>query len=253
MDETPLIIPSSFLPHLPRSQTSFAPFLPADVLAHIAILKELYVPPVHGGFTVSEYHDNNHDDDGGRGKGSRGKKGSKERRFSVGLAETMDGLGLDLDSEAASTSKLPEVQEVSSDSDGIEIGDEDENEGEGEGDEDEAKPHLDPFEREWAEKWLSGVVRRAQGCIEEHEDNTEVARVVKEAEVILRDATACLAMMAGTSGEHPRPECCRTHQGALVGLSADEYSCWITNPSSLVPDTLIARAWVTGFTACPTR
>lgn len=196
MDDTPSIIPSSFLPHLPRSQSSFTPYLPADILAHIAVLKELYVPPVHGGFNVSDYHDNENDLDNPRPSGSGSKATKRERRFSAGLAQTMEGLGLGLDIETASSFKLPELHEVL-DEDLIDEGEDEEEEEE----EDEPKAHLDPFERDWAEKWLSGVVRRAQGCIEEHEDSVEGERETKEAEMVLRDATAVLAMMAGTSGK----------------------------------------------------
>lgn len=203
MDDTPSIIPSSFLPHLPRSQNSFTPYLPADILAHIAVLKELYVPPVHGGFDVSDYHDNENDADNPRASGSGSKATKRERRFSAGLAQTMDSLGLGLDIETASSSKLPEIHE-NFDED-LDLDNESEDEDDQEEDEDEPRAHLDPFERDWAEKWLSGVVRRAQGCIEEHEDSGEGEKEVKEAEMVLRDATAVLAMMAGTSGESKSP------------------------------------------------
>lgn len=139
----------------------------------------------------------------------------RERRFSASLTDTMDslGLGLDLDLDTVDSAgpsrpmpirstileeREPQDSDESSQSGDSEAedGNEDEEEGQGTG-------HLDPFEREWAEKWLNGVVRRAQGWIEEHEDpeDEEDIRTLKHMEAILRDSTAVLAMMAGTSGE----------------------------------------------------
>jgi hypothetical protein len=186
MPPTPLI-PSSFLPHLPRSQNSFEPLSTTDLLAHIAVLRGLYIPPVHGGFEVSDCLLED-EDDGRRGKGGEGLSGG------------MDGLGLDTGSSAVD---IPSRSASRNGQDGrngqsYETPEDSEEEAE-----EESREHLDPFERDWSEKWLNGVVRRAQGWLEENEpeDNDEVAQGEwKEMESILRDASAALAMMAGTSG-----------------------------------------------------
>jgi hypothetical protein len=105
----------------------------------------------------------------------------------------MDGLGLGLDvsGDALSAVKEESDAEVYEDDD---LDEEDE--------EEESREHLDPFERDWSEKWLNGVVRRAQGWLEEHEDQDGIDLVEwKTMEGILRDASAALAMMAGTSGK----------------------------------------------------
>ncbi|WVR06660.1 hypothetical protein IAU60_003692 [Kwoniella sp. DSM 27419] len=180
----PGLIPSSFLPHLPRSQFTLSPLNPQDLLAHISVLRELYLPPIHGGFTAADALDDD--------KVVRGKK--RERRFSAGLAETMSGMGLGLDVPLDPASQLGHVAggmpDVLEDEETDETSDDEE--------EDE-QLHLDPFEREWAEKWLSGVVRRTQGWIEENGEDADQSEQNKEMETVLRDATAVLAMMAGTS------------------------------------------------------
>lgn len=191
------LLPTSFLPHLPRQQTSLDPLLPHILLGHIALLRELYIPPIHGGFQASDvgYDDSVQVE-------RRSKK--RERRFSASLADTMDNLGLGLDIELdtppSGLDPAYQIQETIKEEDedissGSESNEEEEGEGRGDG-------HLDPFEREWAEKWLNGVVRRSQGWIEEHEDpeEEEDKATLKDMEAILRDSTAVLAMMAGTSG-----------------------------------------------------
>ncbi|WVQ96602.1 hypothetical protein IAU59_003707 [Kwoniella sp. CBS 9459] len=189
------LIPSTFLPHLPRSQFTLAPLHSTDIIAHIAVLKELYLPPIHGGFTAADVFE---DEDEYRynevpstTKSLRGRK--RERRFSAGLVETMDGLGIglgldvdinvDVNGSTQEKSALEDLEEEAS--------------GDDEEEEEEDGAHLDPFEREWSEKWLSGVVRRAQGWLEDHDG--EAGEAMKETEAVLRDATAVLAMMAGTS------------------------------------------------------
>ncbi|OCF37330.1 hypothetical protein I316_01239 [Kwoniella heveanensis BCC8398] len=193
------LIPSTFLPHLPRSQFTLSPLLSTDIIAHISILKELYLPPIHGGFTAADVYDDEdgQDGDGASGmlkKSLRGKK--RERRFSAGLVETMDGIGLGLDVNVDLGSGELTYAESKGQVMPLDDLEEENSEDDLESDEQEAA-HLDPFEREWAEKWLSGVVRRAQGWIEEHDGET--SDELKEIEAVLRDATAVLAMMAGTS------------------------------------------------------
>ena len=197
------LIPSSFLPHLPRSQNAFDPLSTTDLVAHIGILRELYIPPVHGGFEVSDCLLEDEDDVAG----SSGPIGAlrcekREVEGSDGISERMDGLGLDVGSTArdipssSSSSSMKGYDRHNGQNQHVEE----------EGyDEEESREHLDPFERDWSEKWLNGVVRRAQGWLEEHdtEDHEEVHAEWKVMEGILRDASAALAMMAGTSGMSP--------------------------------------------------
>lgn len=148
------VIPSTLLPPLPRAQYTLEPLTPSELLAHMALLRELYMPPIHGGFTASDVNVEVE------------ISGRKRTRTLSGGAVDLPGLeltGLTLN-------------ELDEDGDSA--------------DEDDNDPN-DPFEREWAEKWLNGVVRRAQVYLEDHED--------PEIESVLREATAVLAMMAGTS------------------------------------------------------
>ncbi len=216
LDPTPLpaeAVPSSFLPYLHRDQTTLSPFSPHTLLGHIALLRELYLPPIHGGFRpidVSDLDDRSHS-----------PRSTKERRFSAGLAETMDGLGLGL--VVGSPSRQPVIADTIFEHDEDNERDDETSEGKAEASTD----HLEPFERDWAERWLNGVVRRAQSWLEEHEAHEDLHGFVaadgamtamKGIEVVLRDATAVLAMMAGTSGAY----CCRsvsdTHGDQLLGL-----------------------------------
>lgn len=193
------LIPSSFLPHLPRTQYTFAPLRPADLLAHISVLKGLYLPPIHGGLRPSDtYYDS--DDDAGpsssRTNGTNGHAKSLFRRLSESLADSMDGLGLGIGST--------EYPSSMGESGVIEEEDQDYS-GDGSSDEEESTAHLDPFEKEWTQKWLEGVFRRAQTWMEENpgeeaEEGADGLRI-KDVEAVLRDATAVLAMMAGTSGK----------------------------------------------------
>ncbi|ORY24571.1 hypothetical protein BCR39DRAFT_546528 [Naematelia encephala] len=191
------LIPSSFLPHLPRAQTTLHPLSINDILAHIAVLRTLYLPPIHGGF---------HESDQGEGhtvKISNNARDMKSaRRFSSGLSESMEGLGLTTGDDPASEIDHNRTATAIAEA----LPDADEECGTGsEASEEENGPsaHLDPFEREWAEKWLNGVVRRSQGWLEEHEDSEGQASDEemrhKDIEAVLREATAVLAMMAGTS------------------------------------------------------
>ena len=199
----PSFLPSSFLPYLPRSPTSFHPLSPHDLLAHIAVLRELYLPPIHGGFDASDLHaiDDNAEDEE-ISEVSR----ARQRRFSAGLAETIEGLGvgLHLDVGHDTLNKVDEVVEDDLDVLSDDLRDDLSSEDDLDDFEGDDQGHLDPFERDWAEKWLSGLVRRSQGWIEEHEGEESgqdpIDMEQRDVEAVLRDATAVLAMMAGTSG-----------------------------------------------------
>jgi hypothetical protein len=193
MPSTPLI-PSSFLPHLTRSQNSFEPVSTTDLLAHIAVLRGLYIPPVHGGFEVSDCLLED-EDNSGQGYGRTDHNGESLCGDMAGLGLNFGSTAMDIPSNSSSSSNIRNGPSR-------ETSDEEESEEE----EEESREHLDPFERDWSEKWLNGVVRRAQGWLEENEseDSDEVAQSEwKVMESILRDASAALAMMAGTSGMSP--------------------------------------------------
>ncbi|WWC62977.1 uncharacterized protein I303_105575 [Kwoniella dejecticola CBS 10117] len=206
----PSIIPSSFLPPLPRNQYTLVPLLVADILARISILKELYLPPIHGGFTSADVFDD--EDEASSGKQGRKvvRKQKRERRFSAGLVETMDSIGLGLDvsldsRQAHGLEVLVEEDQLGKGDQELEVDSEDSDAEDLEDidaeTETDAQEHLDPFEREWSEKWLGGIIRRSQNWLEENSGDSSSTSLeeVKDMEVVLRDATAVLAMMAGTS------------------------------------------------------
>lgn len=211
----PPLIPSSFLPHLPRSQNSFDPLSTADLLGHIAVLRGLYIPPVHGGFEVSDcLIDDNGDEDGDIVADDRKRANEVEDNGNagIGLTGAMAGLGLHVGSTAldilssSSSSSINEHPNRTYSSEDTRSSEEEE----------ESREHLDPFERDWSEKWLNGVVRRAQGWLEENEPedhDIEAQKKWRIMEGILRDASAALAMMAGTSGMC-LPRLTRTSTGA---------------------------------------
>lgn len=167
------VLPTQLLPHLPRAVYTLEPLQAPELLAHMAVLKELYMPPIHGGFLAGDVELDEADDHGGR----------KKRTLSGGPVD-LPALGLQMEGVA-----LEEEDEFEFEFDD----DEDEDD---EDDDEDSLAHNDPFEREWAEKWLNGVVRRAQAVIEEAGDDGD-----EETEAVMREATAVLSMMAGTSGE----------------------------------------------------
>jgi len=158
----------------------------------------LYIPPVHGGFEVSDCLLEDEDAVGGEHKIS--KDGSV--RHGEDLNGPMAGLGLNTGSiplDIPSSSSSRNGNEPNGHNDTLEESGEDD-------EEEESREHLDPFERDWSEKWLNGVVRRAQGWLEENESDNhdEEGQVTwREMEGVLKDASAALAMMAGTSGMSP--------------------------------------------------
>jgi hypothetical protein len=198
------LIPSSFLPHLPRFQNSFDPLSTNELLGHIAVLRELYVPPVHGGFEVSDCLLEDEEYTAGNGVEILGG-GSKDGGV-AGLNGKMNGLGLHIESSAPMGIPTNGVTDGSGSRNGHSTLSESEHQEDGNQEQDgeeeeESREHLDPFERDWSEKWLNGVVRRAQGWLEENESEDDAVHTEwRIMEGILRDASAALAMMAGTSG-----------------------------------------------------
>jgi len=221
MPPTPLI-PSSFLPHLPRSQNAFEPLSTTDLLAHIAVLRGLYIPPVHGGFEVSDCLLEDED--------TSGQDFGRRNDDVEGMVGAMDGLGLDVGSTAM------DIPSNSSSNSNIHNGRSDETSDEEESEEEEeSREHLDPFERDWSEKWLNGVVRRAQGWLEENEpedDDVVALGEWKVMESILRDASAALAMMAGTSGMFDLHFLCLDRTWRRYGRGELMDSYWLVNPPS---------------------
>ncbi|GMK59151.1 hypothetical protein CspeluHIS016_0701660 [Cutaneotrichosporon spelunceum] len=171
--------PSSFLPVLPKDQGTLAPLVVSDLIEYMEVLKEMYMPPIHGGFTAADI---------GLEDGSSNGKKKKKRMLSGG---SVDLPGLDLDMHMEGLGLREPIEEESDSHDDLDSHDD------GDG-----HTHQDPFEREWAEKWLNGVVRRAQTWIESNDfgdDPTpEQATATHDVEAVLRDATAVLAFMAGT-------------------------------------------------------
>lgn len=146
------------------------------------------MPPVHGGFEVSDCL---LDDEDVAGQDHRVHNGGRSGEDVDVINGNMAGLGLHLGSNAMDIpSTSSSSTNLRNNYDGIDDSSEDE----------ESREHLDPFERDWSEKWLNGIVRRAQGWLEEHEEEEDVQTEWKVMEGILKDASAALAMMAGTSG-----------------------------------------------------
>lgn len=210
------LIPSAFLPPLPRSQLTLRPLEFDDLLDVIELLRELYIPPIHGGLGAKD-----------TGYELRGRE-SEKAGLGLGLALCDEG-----NAEASGSStprniprsniQLGSTTDLNSASDNFDQYDEETDSEDGEGlfEEDEESPHLDPFEREWTEKWLNGVVRRAQTMLEEddyHGTNESGTKslALHETEAILREATAVLAMMAGTSGKYSS---CHQRQTLLAGFT----------------------------------
>lgn len=235
------MLPTAFLPVLPKAQYTLHPLDPREIASLTSILREMYLPPVHGGLDASDVFY----DDQSNGQ-ETSQETEKQRRFSKGLAESIGTLNLSSDgggtsalfgrhlrSEDAaggdgeatpragsgtatpipisrSASRAPyidgPIHSTSNDgSGGSDTDDSDEDEDEDE--EAEAdNAHLDPFEREWAQKWLQGVVRRAQTWIEQTGDELGTGEMdddgydMKSVEGVLKDSTAVLAVMAGTGG-----------------------------------------------------
>lgn len=182
--------PTTFLPPLPRDQGSLAPLAAADLIEYMEVLKEMYMPPIHGGFTAADI-DFETDSDAPDSHGSgNGRARSKKKRTLSGGSVDMASLDLDMDGLGLNE---PIEEEPEDSHDDLDSHDEDDNEG----------GYSDPFEREWAESWLNGIVRRAQTWIESNdfgdEPTPEEAAATCEVEAVLRDATAVLALMAGTS------------------------------------------------------
>ncbi|EIW67620.1 hypothetical protein TREMEDRAFT_13984, partial [Tremella mesenterica DSM 1558] len=184
-------LPTTFLPPLPRSLTSLHPLLPSDLIPHIVLLRQLYLPPVHGGIPTSSIATYGLPNE---------LRMTRERRFSP----AMSGLGLDIPSGPGHSGRGSDSEEVGCDhlNDSPDTQDPEDEEGlyddsEEEEEEDPFTGHLDNFERDWAERWLSGVVRRSQTWLEDHESETSMD--TREYEMVLRESVAVLAMMAGTS------------------------------------------------------
>jgi hypothetical protein len=179
-------LPTSFLPTLPKSRTSLSPLIPQELSRHIHRLRDLYIPPIHGGiYTASP-------------SGHSSRDTNKRRQEPTAAVA---GLGLDITRSIAREAEGPRASEHYDD----DTAEEDEEEDSNPEDDEAPQLHLDPFERDWAEKWLNGIVRRAQGWIEEHPDAEEEGYRegdwdYKEMEAMLRESTAVLAIMAGTSG-----------------------------------------------------
>lgn len=178
--------PTTFLPSLPRDQGSLAPLQASDLIGYMEALKEMYMPPIHGGFTAADIDFETDTGD---------RKGRKRSRTLSGGSVDLPGLNLEMEGLGLSET-IPEAEEDEHDWDEIE-------------EEDDEVGYEDPFEREWAEKWLNGVVRRAQTWLEANEYDEDAdaesaeskaqAAAIAEMEAVLRDATAVLALMAGTS------------------------------------------------------
>ena len=189
-------LPSSFLPYLPRSQTTLSPLIPQNLIRQIDQLRAIYLPLIHGAFGATDIFDSDEKVDVSRnGESERTKYDTTLAGSAVGL-----GLGLNIDSSSGGGS-VDEIllEQIENDESVDDMADNAEDD----------SSQLDTFEREWAERWLNGVIRRAQNWLEAQESLDEEQGAVCEdgqakftnMEAVLREATAVLEMMAGTSGE----------------------------------------------------
>jgi hypothetical protein len=201
---SPPILPTSILPALPKSKYTLSPLDPLNLTQCIQLLRVLYLPPVHGGICGDEGGDDEDDYEPGSQRGSGvdlGSNGNTEVNVET-LMGSLDGLGLDVGSNCSNTPDQGGFDDSQTKAEAYSRA-EDNYDG-------DPAPHLDPFERDYSENWLNGIVRRAQGWIEDQPDiehHTGIEAVegdegwsLRSYERILKESTAVLAMMAGTSG-----------------------------------------------------
>lgn len=181
------MLPTTLLPQLPRAQYTLDPLRPADLLGYMSLLQEMYMPPIHGGFMAGDVELDEEDRD------PTTPQKRRKRTMSGGSVDLIPGLGLEMDGLSL---KEPIAESAEEASDYEEDDHRDDNDHHDDASHPEDKPYNDPFEREWAEKWLNGVVRRAQTFLE---DCDHAGPQAGDYEAVLREATAVLAMMAGTS------------------------------------------------------
>ena len=201
----PQELPSSFLPYLPRTQTTLSPLAPRTLIRQIDRLRAISLPLIHGAFRPVDVFDLDDQKDvsqNGHSEGTNLRGASAGSAVGLGLSLNVD---LPPERESGTEISLEQIEDderpddVANDADDAD--DEDGNE--------DYSIQFDTFERDWAERWLNGVIRRAQNWLEAQESLGEEQGAVREdgqakftdIEAVLREATAVLAMMAGTSGE----------------------------------------------------
>jgi hypothetical protein len=181
-------LPTVFLPPLPRqSLNTLSPLTPDTITSHVAHLRTLLVPSIYGVDTTA----------------------SSTRPGSSSKAAVQDGI------QSPSTSHLSGSVESSASHISA-------------ASQSSTTPHdsevvLDEFERDWAEKWLHGLITRGEGWLaevepEEDQDDDEseleqgrTAEMDETTEAewaaytarerVLMDASALISSLAGCAGE----------------------------------------------------
>jgi hypothetical protein len=219
-------LPTSFLPNLPRqSLNTLDPLSPTEISTHIARLRTLLVPGIHGVSTTTTTHKNKPN-----AEPSTSLNQPSHHRTSSNISTTST-----TSTTSTSTTSTSVVSE---------------------------HPGLDEFERDWAEKWLHGLITRGEGWLaevepyesevgsssaraeddddrnhggteqleryQEEEDEEEMTdeqkeewREYHEREAVLKDASALISSLAGCAGTFrlPPPPCCILVMGRLYHSS----------------------------------
>lgn len=183
-------LPTVFLPPLPRqSLNTLSPLTPEVITSHIAHLRTLLVPSIYGVDTTSS-----------KSKASSSKIGNVD---TCSPSTSTSELSQSVDSNASSLSAASRSSSTNT----------------------STHVTLDEFEREWAEKWLHGLITRGEGWLAEVEPETEEDEdeldleledgktpemdeemkaewaAYTEREQVLMDASALISSLAGCAGE----------------------------------------------------
>jgi len=184
-------LPTIFLPPLPRqSLNTLSPLTPDIITSHIAHLRTLLVPSIYGVDTTAS--------------STRPRSSSRASAEDGAQSPITPQLSRSVESSASHISAASQSSTTPHNSEAGHV-------------------VLDEFEREWAEKWLHGLITRGEGWLtevepEEDEDDdvleledghtaemdetTEAEWAAYTArEKVLMDASALISSLAGCAGE----------------------------------------------------